>query len=386
MINKKLTVIALALTSVLAVGCASKNKAIVAETKPLPLQKLEHVQIALHEVASYSTSSYKNDDRLGLRMQSLAGVDYIVDRKGEVSAYQGKQRVWQNRVSKKGLTAGVEVKNGAVIVANADGQIFALNQQTGEVRWTAQIASAVLTPSLIVNTTVVTLSNDGTVYGHSLESGQKLWAYKLADVEFSLRGQAKPIALDQRQVLVASSSGQVYVLDSLTGLVATQFRAAESSGRSQINRLIDVDGEPIYLPAEQALITTGFQGQLARTNLVTQRQEWLVDISSSQSPATDGKERVFVSASNGKLAAYHLATGRELWVNEQLLRRKLSNPVWFNGVLVVGDLDGILHIINAETGEFIGRAKAKGAIKNLTVDGDKLIVSSSSGDISVWKF
>ncbi len=59
-----------------------------------------------------------------------------------MTAYQGKQKLWQKEVSKAGLSSGVEAADGHVIVGNAKGQLFALDQATGEQKWTAQLTGA----------------------------------------------------------------------------------------------------------------------------------------------------------------------------------------------------------------------------------------------------
>ncbi len=95
------TVLTLAL-----VGC-STNKIKVAEVKPNPLPKLEQAQ-SLVPVFSQSVAS-TTADPLRLQLDAENGVIYTVDPKGEMAAYQGKQRLWQKQVSKQGLTAGVNV-------------------------------------------------------------------------------------------------------------------------------------------------------------------------------------------------------------------------------------------------------------------------------------
>lgn len=378
--KKKYTLLTISLMALLAVGCGSKNEN-KADTKPVKLVKLEQTKAQLREVTHYNVSASTKSDVLRLRVQSEQGVDFVINPKGVVSAYQGKQRLWETRVSKQGLTAGVEVAEGYVIVANSKGLLFALHQQSGQIAWQAQLGSAVLAPSLIQQGRVITLANDGTVYAHNLQNGQQLWAYKLPNGQFSLRGQAAPISADGRSVIVSATNGYIYVLDGVSGLPLIQRRVALSDGRSEITRLVDVDGEPILIGS--LLITTSYQGQVTATDLNQQRVVWSVNASSNKAAATDG-EKIFVSHSDGKLSAYDLVSGRELWVNQHLLRRQLSNPVMFNGQLVVGDLEGVLHIINPETGEFMGREKTKGAVSLLYVDDQKLYVSTRKGTLSVW--
>ena len=72
------------------------------------------------------------------------------------------------------MSSGVEAADGHVIVGNAKGQLFALDQATGEQKWTAQLTGALLAPSLIQAGRVISVSNDGTVFAHDLATGQQV--------------------------------------------------------------------------------------------------------------------------------------------------------------------------------------------------------------------
>lgn len=379
---KKYTVLALMIASLGLTACG-KDDVVKKDIKPAKLMKLENNQVSLQKIAQYSVSAVNKSETLRLRIESENGIDYVIDPKGKVSAYQGKSRLWETKVTKRGLSAGVEVADGLVIVANLKGELFALNAETGQLAWQAQLGSSVIAPSLIQMGRVITISNDGTVYAHDVKSGQQLWAYQLPSNQFGLRGQAAPISADGRSVVVTGSNGYIVVLDGVSGMPLIQRRVAVSEGRSEINRVIDIDGEPLLIGS--LLVTVSYQGQLTVTDLNQQRTVWSEDVSSNQSPATDN-EKVYISRSNGYLTAYDLASGRVIWSNEHLLNRQLSNPVLLNGHLIVGDLDGVLHIVNPETGEIIGRSSTKGAVSHLYIDDNKLYASTNKGEFSVWKF
>lgn len=370
-----LTVLTLAL-----VGCANKGLK-VEEVKPNPLPKLTQAK-ALAPVFSQTVSATSKADPLRLRLDVDNGSTFVVNPKGEVSAYQGKNRLWQKKVTKNGLTAGIEAADGMVVVGNAKGELFALDQHTGEQKWSVQLSGAILAPSLIQANRVVTLSNNGTVYAHNLATGQQAWVYSLPNVQFSLRGYAAPITLDPRTVLVASSNAYVYALDVLTGVPRMQRRVAVADGRSDIQKLNDIDGEPTV--AGQFLITTSYQGQVTVLDLVSQQVVWSEDASSIQRPEVVGNG-VFVAQADGKITAYEISSGEKLWENDQLLNRKLSNPVFLSGDLVVGDLDGVLHLLNPATGELVGRSKTSGAVRNLRVIDNQLYVSTQKGAYSIWQ-
>ncbi|OTG61828.1 outer membrane protein assembly factor BamB [Acinetobacter sp. ANC 3903] len=361
-------------------GC-STNKIKVEEVKPNPLPKLVQAK-NLVPVFSQSVSSTSKADPLRLRLDAANGVVFAVDPNGEVSAYQGKQRLWKQKVSKQGLSAGIEAGEGIVVVGNKKGQLFALDQATGEQKWTAQLSGAILSASLIQSGRVITISNDDTVYAHDLATGQQVWTYNLPNVQFSLRGVATPVVLDPRTVLIASSNAYVYALDIISGVPRMQRRVAVSDGRSDIQRLNDIDGEPVV--AGQFLVTTSFQGQVTVMDLAAQQIVWSEDASSIQRPEVFNNT-VYVAQADGKITAYALTTGQQLWQNDSLLNRQLSNPVILGQDLVVGDLDGVLHLIDPATGQLIGRSKTSGEVRTLRVIDNQLYVATRKGALSIWQ-
>lgn len=370
-----LTVLTLALA-----GCANKGVK-VEDVKPNPLPKLVQAK-TLVPVFSTTVTSTSEADPLRLRLDVDNGVIFAINPKGEVEAYQGKQRLWQKKISKQGLSSGVEAKDGLVIVGNSKGQLFALDQTTGDEKWTAQLSGAILAPSLIHAGRVITVANDGTVYAHEVETGKQAWTYSLPNVQFSLRGQAAPVALDARNVLIASANAYIYAIDAISGAPKLQRRVAVSEGRSDIQRLIDIDGEPTVMG--QFVVTTSYQGQVTVLDLNSQQVVWSEDASSNQRPEVKGNG-VFVAQTDGKITAYEITTGNKLWENDQLLNRKLSNPVMLDNDLVVGDLDGVLHLIDPATGEIVGRSKTSGEVRTLRVIDNQLYVGTRKGAMSVWQ-
>ena len=376
--NKLKLPLAIAIASALLIGC-STNK--VKEVKPNPLPKITQQQ-GLNLVFSQSVSSTNAAEALRLQLDTDNGVIFAIDPDGQVSAYKAKQRLWKSKVTKQELTAGVEAGEGIVIIGNRKGELFALDQATGSQKWSAKLSGAILSPSLIQSGRVITIANDGTVFAHDAVTGQQVWAYKLPNVQFSLRGQPAPVRLDDRTIVVASANAYVYGLDVISGVPRFQRRVAISEGRSDIQRLIDIVGDPVV--AGQYLVTTSFQGQVTVTDLTTQRVVWSEDASSTNRPEVSG-DKVFVSTVDGKLNAYSLSTGELAWQNEELLNRQLSNPVMLGQNLVVGDLDGVIHLIDPASGKLLGRAKTSGEVQSLRVIDNQLYVATRKGALSIWQ-
>lgn len=371
---------ALAILSIALIGCSS-NKPKEVKVKPNPLPKVAQAS-SLVQVFSTNVAATSSEDSLRLRLDTDNGVVFALNPKGSVAAYKGKQRLWETKVTKHGLTSGVEAADGLVIVGNEKGQLFALDQTTGTQKWSAQLSGAIISTALIQSGRVIVVANDGTVYAFDEESGQQTWTYKLPNASLSLRGQAAPVRLDDRTVLIGTSTGYLFAIDSIAGVPRLQRRVAVSEGRSDIQRLIDIDAEPVV--SGQYVVTTSFQGQVTVLDLASQNVLWSENSSSINRPEVfDGK--VIVSQTDGKIVAYDLITGNQLWKNEQLLNRNLSNVVALGSNLVVGDLDGYLHQIDPNTGTTLGRSKTTGEVRTLRVVDNQLYVSTRKGALSIWQ-
>lgn len=370
----------LATLSCALMACTS-NTVKEEKVKPNPLPKIQQ-SVSLAPIFSHNVSATDTADPLRLRMANDQGVLYFLDPKGQVSAYQGKQRVWEKQVTKLGLSSGVEAANGLVIVGNKKGQLFALDQKTGDIRWTAQLSGAILSAALIQTGRVIVVANDGTVFGMDEKTGQQVWTYRMPNEQLSLRGQASPVRLDPRTVLVASSNAYVYAIDSLTGTLRMQRRVAVSDGRSDIQRLVDVDADPIV--AGQLVVTTSYQGQVTVLDLVSQRVIWSEDASSINRAEVAGRQ-VFVTQTDGKIVSFDLVTGQPLWTNDQLLNRQLSNPVMLGQYLVVGDYEGVLHLVDPKNGQLVGREKTRGEVRSLRVVNNQLYSVTRTGALTIWQ-
>lgn len=368
------------LLSLALIGCASKGGIKVEEAKPNPLPKIQVTQ-GLNQVFSSSVSSSPKHDSLYLQLDRANNVFYSADPDGKVAAYDGKKRLWEVRPSKE-LTAGISVGSGIAVVGTRQGKLIALNAQTGETVWTQQLTGSILSPSLIEQNRVVTITNDGTVYTHDAASGQMVWTFDLPNAPLSVRGYAMPTLLDSRTVGVATANAYVYALDLITGVPRWQRRVAVSEGRGDIARLVDIDSRPVVVNGN--MVTVSYQGQVTMVDLASQQVRWSEDASSLTSPAADGNA-VYVANSDGRLVAYNFADGTKLWENDQLLHRGLSNPVLLGGVLVVGDYDGVLHLIDPAKGQIHGRAETKGQVRDLRVEDNLLYVATDKGHYTVWQ-
>jgi outer membrane protein assembly factor BamB len=133
---------------------------------------------------------------------------------------------------------------------------------------------------------------------------------------------------------------------------------APPSGRSELERLIDIDSGISAVGEDLYAVT--FQGKVARIARENGQVWWSRDLSSYRGLATDD-DGVYVSTSDGQVVKIGRRTGVELWRSDKLKNRRLSAPAVIGGQVAVADLKGYVHFFDANTGALTARVKSGGA-------------------------
>jgi outer membrane protein assembly factor BamB len=301
----------------------------------------------------------------------IAGRIYAFDRK------TGKEK-WQNHL-KVDLSSGVGLGVSVVLVGSLDGDVIALNQSDGKELWRTNIASEILAPPQTNEDIVVVQTNEGKLYGLDASTGKFLWRYTAKLPLLTLRGTATP-QLFGNNLITGFANGKIVAISAKDGVLYWERRIAYPQGQTQIERVVDVDGNPVI--SGQTVYATSFNGSLTAI-APNGRLRWTQKISSYQSPLVmDG--RVFVTAADGSLHAYDAETGLPLWDNSLLLYRKLSAPQNLAGFVVVSDYRGYVHIFDPELGVIVGRSRfdKEGIRSPMISDGTYLYALGNDGELS----
>lgn len=351
---------------------------------PAPLVKFDE-EVRVRKLWSRSAGS--GQDRLYASLVPVldGGVLYVADGKGRVSALDvetGKVK-WQQRLGKS-LSGGVGAGGGLVLVGDLRGTLFALDAASGDVRWRVKVNSEMLSAPVANRRVVVLQALDARVLGLSPADGSVLWQYATDAPALSLRGTSTPLLTDST-VVSGFANGRVVALNPANGAVLWENRVALPTGRTELERMVDVDGAPLLV--NDVVYVTSYQGRAAAMGRGTGRALWYQDISSYRQPAF-GHEQIYISKDNDELAALRANSGQVLWTNDQMANRGLTAPNYVDGYVVVGDAEGFLHVLSPVDGRFVGRTKVSGS--GLTVasvtDGDTLYILANDGKVTAYRF
>ncbi|HWR87545.1 MAG TPA: outer membrane protein assembly factor BamB [Acidiferrobacterales bacterium] len=325
-------------------------------------------------------------DRQFLRLGPARHEDtiYTVDVKGRVHALaqqDGKER-WRTDLD-LAITGGVGFGDDLVLVASRKGAVVALDKSKGQELWRAQVASEVLAPPAADAGVVVVQSVDGKLTGLASANGKRLWTFDRSEPALSLRGTAIPVILSDA-VLTGFASGKIVAVNLKNGRLLWETPVAQPQGRSEIERLIDVD-VPV-LVSGRTLLAAAYQGKIVAVNLESGRLLWSRDISTYSALAADSSN-VYVSDVRGHVYALDLQSGSTVWKQDKLALRRLSAPTVTGNAVAVADFEGYVHWLAREDGRFLARERAARAavLAAPIADGATLYVNTQNGYLAALR-
>jgi outer membrane protein assembly factor BamB len=133
---------------------------------------------------------------------------------------------------------------------------------------------------------------------------------------------------------------------------------AVPKGATELERVTDVIGNPVVIGRE--VCAAAFQGRVACFDAQTGSQLWAREISSVTGVSAD-ERYAYISDERGAVHALDRSNGRSLWTQDRLAHRQLSLPLPVGNVIAVADLEGYVHLLARDSGEFVARTATDGS-------------------------
>ena len=293
------------------------------------------------------------------------------------------QRLWET-ATQLPISGGVGVSdNGLALVGTNKGQVVALRQDNGQEAWQVQVSTEVLAPPRAASGIVVVRTGDGKFTGLDARTGERRWVYAPAMPALSLRGSAPPV-LTRALVIAGLETGKLLVLSLDKGLPVTEKTIAPPRGRTEIERLIDIDAEPKI--RDDNLYLAAYRGNVAALDMRGGNLLWNREVSSYAGLDVDERQ-VYISDDADAVLALDRRTGGTLWRQAELTGRRLSAPVATRDHVVVGDFEGYLHWLSKDSGKIVGRIRAAGKaiVAPPFAAGDTVFIQGQGGALGAFR-
>lgn len=351
-------------------------------TAPVELADINET-VVLDKRWSRSVGNGQGEGLYRLNPLLADGVIYVVSEEGELAAFDadsGKLR-WESELEIP-ISGGVGKYRDSLLLGGADGLVMRLSAEDGSEIWRRPVTGEVLAAPQSNGEVVVAQAYDGKLMAFDYETGEKLWTFSNDVPVLTLRGTSTPIIYNDF-VIAGFADGKVIAVSLDSGSVVWEARVAIAQGRSEIERIVDIDGTMAVQGAE--LYVASYQGRIVALEMRAGRKLWQRNVS-SVSGVSVGFGNVYVADEDGTVSAF-LRNGQSIrWQNIELGYRELSRPTPIGSYVAVVDFEGYLHLLSQVDGVIVGRDRpdSDGARADMIAKGNILYVYGNSGELIAY--
>ena len=282
---------------------------------------------------------------------------YIGNGEGLMSCYDkdGKE-IWRDWIGAK-MSGGFAAGANIVAFGTIKGEVIALNAETGEEKWRNLVSSEVISAPAIAEGKVVVRTIDGRIFALNVDNGERLWQADKNIPLLTQRGTSSPI-ITGGIVIAGFDNGKVSAFRGDNGTPLWEKRVGQPTGRSEIERIVDVDSDPVVFGT--ILYAASYNGSVLAIDLRNGETQWQRELSTYQNIAVDF-QHIALSAAKGHVVLLDRQSGYVVWNQKLLENRQLSAPVLLGDYVVVADFEGQVYWLKRSDGEFVARTALSGS-------------------------
>ena len=363
-------------TAVLACVLAALGACAADRPKPTPLQTVTP-KIAAREVWNASIGS------IGYPMGATVrnGVLFVAAGNGELRALQVDTgaEVWRASAG-SAIAAGVGSDGRYTSVVTRGNEVVTFD--AGREVWRQRVPSSVVTPPLVAGERVFVMGVDRAVHAFDAVDGRRLWALSRPGDALTV-AQAGVLSAFRNTLLVGQGL-RLAGVDPLRGTVQWEVPLAAARGSNEVERLADLLGPAVRVG--DRVCARAFQSAVGCADAAKGSVLWSRTVGGIQAVAADA-DLVFGADASDRITAWRADSGDVAWTNEKLLYRGLSGALAVGPSLVFGDSEGYVHFLATATGDLQMRlpTDGKAVIGTPVLSGATLVVTTQSGGVYAFR-
>lgn len=348
--------------SILAQGCAPVDDYLLGkDNTPKPKElKAMNSQIKISKNWTAAVGKSHRDSEYFKRKPVVRGsIIYTADSSGLLQAVNKEDGTikWSTQI-KQGIVSGPTVAEGLIAVGTNASTLVVFNQTDGKELWQNKVSAEMLSPPALAHKKAIAKTIDGKVFAFDALSGASLWTVDHGAPGLVLKASSSPIIVGSL-VLIGFSDGKLDALELETGRLVWQRSISYATGSSDIERLIDIDSDPIV--KDQVAYLASYQGYIGALSLKDGQFIWKRSGSVYKNILLHS-DTLYLTDSKDVIWSLDRHKGLVNWKQTALKARGLTEPVLVGQHLVVGDKMGYLHFIGLQTGELLARSQLSGGI------------------------
>jgi outer membrane assembly lipoprotein YfgL len=295
-----------------------------------------------------------------------------------VEAESGKT-LWRASVGSK-LSAGVGSDGRFAAVVTRDGELVVM--EAAQIKWRKPLGVRVATAPLVAGGRVFVLSVDRAIQVFDVQDGARIWQLQRPGEALTLAYSGVITAF--KNTLIAGQGPRLAGIDPVSSVVRWEVAIGSPRGANEVERLADLIGPALRVG--DLICARSFQAGVGCVDAERGRLVWSKAVGGNDAIGGDA-ELVFGADASDRITVWKTATGDVAWSSESLLYRGLGAPAVVGTSVVFGDSAGTLHWLSRAKGEAQLRSSTDGTAVTIppVVVGGVLIVVTKSGGMFAFR-
>lgn len=351
-----------------------------------PAELVEYeAEFEIDELWEESVGVGADEQFLNLELAISSGKIFVIDSEGLVEARDAEtgDLIWELETEYH-FSAGPGVGDKTAIVATSNAEVIAIDIETGKQKWAMTVSSEVLAIPVISKNIVIVRTTDGRVIALNEEEGTQLWTFERSVPALSIRGTGTPVIFEENMI-AGFANGKLLALKLADGKSIWETSIAIPSGRSEVERLVDLDVDPVE--AKGVIYISSFQGGTTAVIGVDGDVLWRNENVSSYSGINYDWRYLYITDAESHVWQLDQRNGASLWKQDELYNRRLTAPVAYDDYVVVGDYEGYVHWLSGSDGRQLARKKVASSPidAKLVVIDDIVYIYAKDGTLTALK-
>jgi outer membrane protein assembly factor BamB len=350
-----------------------------------PPAELTNIENALKIKIDWKTNTGAGIETASYNMRPLLLRNEIfsVDIEGlvkSIDAETGKVK-WSAETEVAAIT-GLAGTAEVILASSRNGNLNAYDIVDDDLRlrWSTRLKGEIRAQPQVDSEQVFVRTVDGKLFALSLLDGRIQWTVTRRVPALSLTGNSQPV-VRENLVIAGFDDGKISAFNRVDGQTVWETIVSNPSGRTEIERLVDLDGQ--FILKDGVIYVSSYQGRLAAIQAIDGNILWSRKFSSYQSIVADD-EALYLSGDKSHIWSIDRRTGSAFWKQEVLHARKITAPLLTGDALVVADLEGYVHWLDKSDGALRGRVRPTDSrhIAQPLLWNDRIMVIDSEGTLS----
>lgn len=229
------------------------------------------------------------------------------------------------------------VQDGKVFVTLSHGEVVALSTETGDEVWRVSLDLPLRSAPAVDADHVYILAQNNSFYALDVKTGALKWTHNGIEEQLAILGGPSAAISNDGIVVVPYSSGEIYALNQKSGGYMWYDALSVNVGSDLYSSLVDVEASPVI--ADGVVYAVNHNGQLSAFDIKNGRRAWSVSLSATQMPWVAGSV-VYVVTENDELVCINRRDGLVRWIQDlsKLLEEdERFDDVYWSGPVLAGD-------------------------------------------------